>query len=682
MIVMLPRVLTAQGFLRTSGTQIVDGDGKEFILKGIGLGGWLVPEGYMLQTSNFAASPSEIRDTIASLIGDGNTKQFFHLYRKNYVSRRDIERIAQWGFNSIRLPMHYGLFVLRDPTGIWLDDGFSIVDSLLSWCESNHLYLILDLHCAPGGQNNQNISDYDPRYPSLWESTQNQAETVDLWRTLAARYAKSEWIGGYDLLNEPAWNLGPANQPLRDLYINITDAIRQVDTNHIVFVEGNWYATDFTGLTPPWDSRMAYSFHKYWNSNSSGSISGYINLRNTSQVPLWMGESGENSNSWFADCIALLESNKIGWSWWPHKKIESIAGPLSAKKTPQYDYLLKYWSGQVPRPLLTYATGALYDMASRLNIDSCTFHPDVIDAIIRQPLDNTRRPFADNNIPGIIYAVNFDYGRNLIAYRDIDFENTGSTGWNIGGQFRNDGVDIETCSDKITNAYDVGWIESGEYLNFTVQVKETRAYGLAFRTAANVAGGKILVRWDGQNLTDFVDIPATGGWQTWQTVRAGEYLLAAGAHSLSVAFFFGGFNLNYVEFSPTTTSVRSHEASPARFNLEQNYPNPFNPTTVIRYDIPGVRDLGSAASGQSPAPSGVEGSAVSLKVFDLLGREVAVLVNEKKPPGSYDVTFEAAGLASGVYLCRLQVRSSNSLTQDFEMGAGNYVQTMKMLLLR
>jgi hypothetical protein len=90
--------------------------------------------------------------------------------------------------------------------------------------------------------------------------------------------------------------------------------------------------------------------------------------------------------------------------------------------------------------------------------------------------------------------------------------------------------------------------------------------------------------------------------------------------------------------------------------LEQNYPNPFNPATVIRYAIPG-------AGGQ-----GLGTSNVRLVVYDLLGREVAVLVNEKKVPGSYEVTFDGAGLASGVYFYRLT--------------AGSFVQTHKMLLIR
>jgi hypothetical protein len=85
---------------------------------------------------------------------------------------------------------------------------------------------------------------------------------------------------------------------------------------------------------------------------------------------------------------------------------------------------------------------------------------------------------------------------------------------------------------------------------------------------------------------------------------------------------------------------------PKQFSLRQNYPNPFNPSTVIEYT---VGDIGHQASGFSD---------VRLVVYDLLGREVSVLVNERKAPGAYEVKFDAAGLSSGVYFYRLEAGSS------------------------
>ncbi len=629
----VPSLLPAQGFLHASGTKIVKGNDQEILLRGIGLGGWLVPEGYMLQTAGFANSPTAIRTKIASLIGVSNTDTFFQLYRGKYVQKKDIDRIASWGFNSIRLPMHYAL--LTDQPGVYLDDGFATIDSLLSWCTGNQIYLILDLHCAPGGQNKDNISDYGG-YPSLWESTQYQQWTIDLWKKLAQRYASKEWIGGYDLLNETAFDLGSGNPALRSLFMSITSAIRQVDANHLIFIEGNWYATDFGGLTPAWDANMAYSFHKYWNTNDPSSIQYLLDLRSSTSRPLWLGESGENSNAWFTDCIKLMEANNIGWSWWPHKKVESISGPLSVIKNPEYDYLLKYWSGQASQPSVAYAVDALTKFANKLDLDSCVFHPDVIDAMMRQPHSTVTRPYVPHTIPGVVYAPDYDMGTNQLAYNDVDYQNTANNAtWNSGGMYRNDGVDIERCSDAHSNGYDVGWIQSGEFLNYTINVTESGDYALTARFAASATGGKLLFRIDGQIVNTYIDVPQTGGWGSWQTLDCGSVSLTAGTHTFSGTFFFGGFNIAAFELSKVTTGVTANQNLPLILALGQNYPNPFNPSTEIEFTVPRI-------------------GTTKVTIFDVLGKEITTLFDGSAEPGrSYRCVFDAHSYPSGMYFACL-----------------------------
>jgi hypothetical protein len=600
----------------------------------MGLGGWLVPEGYMLGMSAFANSPTEINAKIVELVGQANADEFWRRYRANYVTKLDIDSLAAWGFNSVRLPMHYNLLTPKDQPGIYLESGFATIDSLLSWCEANRLFLILDLHCAPGGQNANNISDYIPGEPSLWESESNRQRTVDLWRTIAARYAAEEWIGGYDLLNETAWDLGSGNVPLRDLMVRITTAIREVDTNHTVFIEGNWYATDFSGLTPPWDENMVYSFHKYWNATDYSSISYLISIRNAHTVPLWLGESGENSNHWFAECIELMESNDIGWAWWPHKKIESIAGPLSSRKTPGYDYLLRYWQGQVPRPTESYAVDALFSQAENLKLERCVYQPDVIDAVLRLPTDAGRRPFARNAVPGTLYATNFDMGLNGLAYRDADYQNTGGGSYNNGWSYRNDGVDIEKCSDIYSNGFDVGWTAASEFLTYTVDVATAGTYHIGLRVAAEQSGGSVLLRWDGAIMMPLVSVPATGGWGSWITSNAGTYAVTAGTHEFRIDIINAGFNLASVIFSLVNAAAESASGTPPAFVLAQNHPNPFNPSTQIDFQLP-RRDH------------------ARLSVNDLLGREVAIVLDETLDAGEHSARFDASNLASGIYVYRL-----------------------------
>lgn len=638
-------LINSQSFLHTLDKKIVNGNGQEVFLKGIGLGGWLLMEGYMLHTSSFANAQWEIKAKIEALIGESNAETFYETYHENYVRKADIDKIAEWGFNSIRLPFHYNILSPSDSPGVFMESGFAILDSVLSWCESNQIYLILDMHAAPGGQSNENISDYNPAFPSLWESTLNQDRTVEIWRKIAERYKNEEWIGGYDLLNEPKWDLGPDNTPLRNLFIRITDTIRAVDNNHIIFIEGNWFATNFTGLTPPWDDNMAYSFHKYWNSNDQGSIQYMVDIRDNFNVPLWLGETGENSNTWFTDCTELMVANDIGLAWWPHKKIDNIAGPLSAHLLPEYQVLLNYWNGQGGQPSVQYATNALIKQAQALSITQCDFHPDVIDAMMRQPNDNTIIPFTQNNIPGVIYGVQFDLGKWLFAYNDADYQNTGGGSWNSGSSYRNDGVDIEPCNDPFTLGYNVGWIEHGEWLKFTVNVSESGIFDLALRVSSPNADGRILVRWDGQTI-GIINVPNTGGWQNWQTVMLNDIQLSSGVHTYQVQFINGQFNYNYTEFIQTSVGVEGDNEPVRQFKIMQNYPNPFNPDTNIGYSVP------------------TEGRII-IKLFDLLGNEISVLQNAELPAGDYNLRLNAAdlNLSSGVYIYQISFNNKISLSK-------------------
>ena len=165
---MLANQFAYSQFLTTNGKKIIDHNGDEIILKGMGLGGWMLQEGYMLQTNSFANPQHEIEAIIEDLIGPEKTEEFYEAWLANHCTKTDIDSLASWGFNSVRLPMHYNLFtppIEEEPVPgeiTWIDKGFEMVDELLDWCEANEMYLILDLHAAPGGQGKDAaISDYD-----------------------------------------------------------------------------------------------------------------------------------------------------------------------------------------------------------------------------------------------------------------------------------------------------------------------------------------------------------------------------------------------------------------------------------------------------------------------------------------------------------------------------------------
>jgi len=555
--------LNAQGFLRAEGKQIVNENGDPYLLRGMGLGGWMVQEGYMLQTAEFAGPQHKIKAAIKDVIGEEALEEFYNAWLTNNMQKVDVDSLASWGFNSIRLPMHYNLFTLPiedepvEGENTWLEKGFELTDNIIEWCKANDMYVILDLHAAPGGQGyDAAISDYDDTKPSLWESSANRNKTVALWKRIAERYKDEPTIAGYDLLNEPNWDL-PGGSLLKSLYQQITTAIRQVDQTHIIFIEGNWFANDFTGLTPPWDDNLVYSPHKYWSTNDQGSIQWVLNLRNQHNVPLYLGESGENGNVWFRDAIKLLEDNNIGWAWWPMKKVESVAGPLSVTKTDGYQRLLNYWKGSGPKPSQEEAIETIMKLADDYKMENCRFQKDVIDAMFRQVQEDESKPFAKHMIPGIVMATDFDLGTNGIAYEDSDVANysvsTGTfTSWNTGWNYRNDGVDIERSEDtQNTNGYNVGWTNAGEWIQYTVDIESDGIYDLNIRNAAGDFGGLLRFTIDDIDITSSQIIPYSGGYQDWQTTSINDVILEAGTHQMRIHIDAPGYNLGSFEFEKT-----------------------------------------------------------------------------------------------------------------------------------
>jgi hypothetical protein len=562
-----------QGYLRTAGKQIVNDVGV-VILRAHSPGGWLLQEGYMLKTEGFANAEYQIRQKIEALVGKDKMDDFYDEWYANHFTKRDVDSLAAWGFNSIRVPLHYKLFTLPiedEPVqgeNTWLNRGFEMLDELLSWCVENELYLILDLHAAPGGQGEDAaISDYDPSKPSLWESQENKNKTIALWQKIAEKYRDEQWIGGFDLINEVNWPFTVSNNaPMWALYRDITKAIREVNTNHIIFIGGNWWGNDYTGLTDPFDDNLVYSFHKYWSYNDIGSIQWMLNLRNSHNVPIWCGEAGENSNSWYTNAISLLESNGIGWAWWAWKKFETITGPLSVPITSEYNQLLDFWNAGGTEPIgsitAEFAENALWGMLENIKIKNCEIRRDVVDALTRQVTTNETKPFAEHSVPGLIHTTDFDLGRLGYAYYDTDTAtyhvNTGTyTPWNNGWSYRNDGVDIQQSEDKLnSNGFNVGWIDSGEWMQYTVNIDATAAYSLRIRHAG--LNGNTLVNFDldGFDITGKVALPSSAGWQSWRTTEAEKLiLLPEGKHILRFVNHSGGANLSFFEFEAIGNST-------------------------------------------------------------------------------------------------------------------------------
>ncbi|MBN9296329.1 MAG: cellulase family glycosylhydrolase [Filimonas sp.] len=338
-----------QKFISVKGKEIIDPAGKPFLIKGTNLGNWLVPEGYMFKFKN-TNSPKLITETFAQLIGPQAAAKFWEQFLQQYITREDIHFLKTIGVNSIRIPFNYRLFTNEDYLGS--NDatrGFKLLDSAISWCKSEGLYVILDMHCAPGGQTGDNIDD-SWGYPFLFESNANRQLTIKIWQSIASRYKNNTTVMGYDLLNEPiahyfdATKLNPFLEPF---YKELVTAVRKVDKNHIVFLGGAQWNTNFKVFGKPFDDKAVYTFHKYGDQPNYGSIKRFVEFRDQYNVPVYAGETGENTDEWVASFRKLLEENNIGWHFWPYKKMDSPKNIMSIDLPANYDSLVRY--AETPR---------------------------------------------------------------------------------------------------------------------------------------------------------------------------------------------------------------------------------------------------------------------------------------------------------------------------------------------
>ena len=578
--------------IRALGTTIVDENQDEVLLRGVGLGGWMLQEGYMMNSNGGADTQHEFKEKLTLLVGPDNTNQFYQNWLDNFVTEADINAIANWGFNSVRVALHYNLLTLPiedepiEGENTWIEEGFERIDELMSWCSANNIYLILDLHAAPGGQGSDAaISDYDPDKPSLWESELNRDKTVALWGQLADRYKDEPWMGGYGLLNEVNW--WPLDgSVLRAFYIETTQAIRAVDQNHIIFIGGNSWSNDFSGLTPPWDSNLVYEFHKYWSYNDTESIQWVLDMQNQHNIPLWCGETGENSNVWYKDAMSLYETNNIGWSCWPYKRIATTVAPYSVSSNPNYEAIINFWKGEGPEPSVASAMAGLNQLTDDILLENNTFYKDVVDAYIRQPQDNTSIPYTEHTIPGLVYLSDYDLGTNGIAYFDQDVANYSLStdqyeAWNRGWTYRNDGVDIQENSDTDnSNGLHLSFIEKDEWVNYTVDVQESGFYNIDLRYATPQSGGQIKYLIDGNDISEQITLSNTGGWNNFTNHSTNNIYIEEGVQTFQILVTGTiSFNMSSLNFSISNDPVPAMQAMSAvtvaderSVNLALNHP--------------------------------------------------------------------------------------------------------------
>ena len=333
---------TEDEYAYVEGRHIYSPEGERLHLKGVNLGNWLLPEGYMFKLRD-CNSPRKIDQSIRELIGNTATTAFWDAFLENYITEADIKWLSEAGVNIVRLPFDYRLLTHDDFLGRDIH-GYDYLDRAIAWCEKYQIYVLLDMHGAPGGQTGDNIDNSDG-YPWLMVDEGMKQQVSDIWKEIAARYAGNTAVIGYNLLNEPIAHYFEGDSlkhNLEPLYKKITLAIREVDAEHIIFVGGAVWETDFSVFSEPFDDKLAYTFHKYWMPPEQKEIQQYLDFREKHNVPLLMGESGENEDDWVRQFRELLDKNDIHWTFWPYKKMDNTRGPMNFDKPVGYDNFVQY----------------------------------------------------------------------------------------------------------------------------------------------------------------------------------------------------------------------------------------------------------------------------------------------------------------------------------------------------
>ena len=381
------------GFVTISGHDLIKPDGEKLFIQGTNLGNWLNPEGYMFGFSR-TNSAWMIDLLFKEAVGPDKTALFWQQFKDNYVTRADIDYIARQGANTIRLPFNYKLFTDEDYMGqTGQKDGYERIDSIVSWCKANQLYLILDMHDCPEGQTGDNIDD-GYGYPWLFESESAQQLFCSIWRDIASRYRNETTILGYELMNEPIAhyfdNRDSLYQLLQPLYQRCVKAIREVDQNHIILLGGAHWNSFFWMLDDvSYDDKLMFTCHRYGGPATKEAIAHYIHFRDSVNRPMYMGEFGHNTDEWQRDFVRILKEANIGYTFWPYKKVDGSC-MMAIQRPEGWDSIVvnysetsrnTYQEWREARPKQQTFRQLLDEFARNCRFDRCTPQKDYIQTM-------------------------------------------------------------------------------------------------------------------------------------------------------------------------------------------------------------------------------------------------------------------------------------------------------------
>ena len=297
-------------------------------------------------------SVTETDKAFRQILGDEYMNSWWKRFLENYFTLDDFLYLNSIGANTVRIPLTYKMF---NDTFYLCDNspemGFEFIDKVVSWCKEAGLYLILDMHVAPGGQSGAPHIDDSDGYPKLFESEENMEEFCRIWKKIAARYADEPIILGYELLNEPIKKEYESLYPyLQPTFEKAAAAIREVDKNHILIIGGANFYDDFTPLTNlAFDSKILMTRHRY----GSTVVKGAAELRDKYGLPIFIGEFGHwnGGTDMTAQIVSNMKSSGIGYTYWPFKKMDNWESLLGFDTPEGWQQISAFVSAQRDTPV-------------------------------------------------------------------------------------------------------------------------------------------------------------------------------------------------------------------------------------------------------------------------------------------------------------------------------------------
>ncbi|MQA11249.1 MAG: cellulase family glycosylhydrolase [Pseudonocardiaceae bacterium] len=330
--------------LRTRGSQLVTGEGDPVVLRGVGLGGWMNMENFI---TGYSSTESVHRHALRKVLGGDDYEAFFERFLDVFFTEEDAAFLASLGLNCVRIPVNYRHFEDDMAPFELHESGFARLDRVVQACAGHGLYSIIDLHALPGFQNQHWHSDNPTHWSFFWTHRHFQDRVVNLWEALADRYRENPWVAGYNPINEPGDVSGTVIGPF---YERLQKALRGIDPEHILFLDGNRYSTEFGMFGEPLPNTI-YTVHDY-------ALPGFVDggpypgtsrgrhvdrdvveetflertrfMRETG-TPIWVGEFGpvytgdpdndEQRYRLLADQLEIYRRYAASWSIWTYKDI-------------------------------------------------------------------------------------------------------------------------------------------------------------------------------------------------------------------------------------------------------------------------------------------------------------------------------------------------------------------------